>query len=144
VLMPHRGIEHRQGRNGPWPRLTSRVLGNRTADVPRLPLRRALTQPRPVIRVRYAIPVLWSVCVLVCLTIAAGDALVLYVIFAAYRAGLIAERPEEIAAVEKLLSLTANNLAFWVVVAVFNAILIAAVILLICQVRSIRARPGNS
>lgn len=123
-------------------RLTSRVLGHRTPDVPRLPFRQALARPRPLVGARYAIPVLRSVGVLLGLTMAAGDMLTLYLIFTAYRAGLIAEGAEEIAAVQKFASLTLNNPAFWLVVGVFNAVLLAAVVFLIRQIRRLRTAPG--
>lgn len=125
-------------------RLTSRILGHRAPDVPRLPIRQALARPRPLVGQRYALPVLRSVGILLGLTMVAADALVLYVILAAYRAGQIAEGAEEIAAVERLVSLTLKNPAFWLVVGLFNAVLLAAVVFLIRLLRRLRAAPGNT
>ena len=122
-------------------RLVERVLGHRTPDVPRLPLRQALVRPRPLVTKRFAIPVLQSVIVLLGLTIAAGDALVLYLIVAAYRSRQFAEGPEETAKFEELLSLILSNAGFWLLVALFNAVLVASVVFAIRQVRLLRATP---
>jgi len=123
-------------------RLVEKVLGRRAPDVPRLPSRQALAKPRPLVTKRYAIPVLQSAIILFGLTIAAGDGLVLYVIVAAFRSGQFAEGPEETAAAEALLSLTASNTAFWAAILLFNAALFAGVVFLILQVRRLRAAAG--
>jgi hypothetical protein len=122
-------------------RLIARVLGHRKPDVPRLPFKQTLAKPRPLVSKRFAIPVLQSVTVLLGLAIAVGDALVLYVIAAAYRSRQIAQGPEDTAAVEELFSLTSSNVGFWVVVALFNAVLVASIVFSIRQVRHLRATP---
>jgi len=122
-------------------RLVAQVLGRRAPSVPRLSLRQALANPRPLVAKRDAILVFQSVIVLLGLSIAAGDALVLYVIAAAFRSSQFAERPEETAAIAELLSLTASSAVFWVAAALFNAILIAGAVFSILQVRRLRATP---
>lgn len=125
-------------------RLTSRILGQRSADVPRLPLAQALARPRPIVSKRYAVLALRSTTILLGLAVAAGDALVVYLIFSAYRAGLAAEGAEEMAAVERFVSLTLNNPSFWLVVAAFNAVLLMAIVFSIRRVRQMRALPENT
>ena len=121
-------------------KLIVRVLGHRKPDVPRLPMGQALVKPRPFVTARFAISVFQSVIVLLGLAIAAGDALVLYVVVAVYRSRQLAEGPEDTAAVEELLSLT-SNAGFWMVVALFNAVLLVSVVFCIRQVRHLRATP---
>jgi hypothetical protein len=125
-------------------RLTSRVLRHRSANVARLPLGQALAKRRPLIDERYAIRVLRSAGMLLGLAMLAGDALALYLIFAGYRAGLVAEGAEEIAAVEAFVSLTLTNPAFWLVVAIFNAVLLAAIVFVVRQVRRLRTEQENA
>jgi len=122
-------------------RLVAQVLGRRAPDVPRLSIKQALANPRPLVTKRDAILVFQSVIVLLGLAIAAGDALVLYAIATAFRSGQFAEGPEETAAITTLLSLTASNAVFWVVVVLFNAVLFAGVVFSILQVRRLRATP---
>lgn len=123
--------------------LVSRVLGHRTPDVPRLSFKQALGKPRPMVAKRYAIPVLRSLVVLFGLAMAAGDALVAYLIYVGTRSRHIAEGPEEVAAAEQFVALTATNWEFWVAVSVFNALLIACMAVLIVQVRILRATPDS-
>jgi hypothetical protein len=122
-------------------RLVAQVLGRRTPDVPRLSLRQALTKSRPLVTKRDAILVFRSVIVLLGLTIAAGNALVVYVIAAAYGSRQFAEGPEETTAAEELLSVTASSTVFWVAVVLFNVALFSSVVFSILQVRRLRAAP---
>ncbi len=122
-------------------RLVVQILGRRAPDVPRLPFRQALTKPRPLATKHYAILVFQSAIVLFGLTIAAGDALVLFVIAAAYRSGRLAERPEETTAITELVLLAASSSVFWLAVVLFNAILFAGIVFSILQVRRFRASP---
>ena len=119
-------------------RLIVRVLGHRNPEVLRLPLRQALAKPRPLVTKRFAIPVFQSVIVLLSLAIAAGDALVLYVIVAAIRSRQFAEGPGETKAVGELLSITSSSAWFWVAVVLFNAALLASVVFSVRQVRRLR------
>lgn len=125
-------------------RLVFRILGHRAREVPRLPLRQALAQPRPLVGKRYAIPVLQSVGILFGLAIVTVDVLVVYLTVSAYRSRQSAEGPEEIAAAEEFVSLTTNNWEFWAAVAVFNAVLFACIVWLIPQVRRLRATPDSN
>ena len=122
-------------------RLVAQVLGRRAPDVPRLPLRQALAKPRPLVTKRDAIFVFQSVIVLLGLAIAAGDALVLYVIAAAFRSSQFAERPKETTAITEIVSLAASSSVFWLAVVLFNAILFASIVFSILQVRRLRAAP---
>ena len=122
-------------------RLVAQILGRRAPDVPRLPLRQALAKPRPLVAKRDAILVFQRLIILFGLAIAAGDALVLYVIAAAFRSRQFAEGPEEVSTIAELVSLAASNAVFWVAIALFIAVLFAGVVFLILQVRRLRAAP---
>ena len=63
-------------------RLASRILGNRSPDVPRLPIRQALTRSRRPIGKQYAVPVLWSAAILLGLAMGTVDATIVYLVFA--------------------------------------------------------------
>ena len=75
------------------------------------------------------------------LHVAAGDALVLFVIAAAYGSGRFTERSEETRAITELVSLAATSFVFWLAVVLFNAILFAGIVFSILQVRRLRASP---
>lgn len=124
-------------------KLVRQVLGPREPDVPRPPLKKALTRTRPVIGKRYAIPILKSVVYLFGFGMLAGDGLITYVVVRGYDAHRIAETPEEIAAVEKFFSLTVDNLEFWAGVGVFNLFSVLCIALLIHQLRCLRAIPDS-
>jgi uncharacterized membrane protein YbhN (UPF0104 family) len=88
-------------------RLASRILGNRNPDVPRLPIRQALTRSRRPIGKQYAVPVLWSAAILLGLATGTVDATIVYLVFTAAK---------DVAAVP----------GFWLIVGIFNAIMLAA------------------
>ena len=120
-------------------RLIEEVLGHRTPDVPRPPLRQTLTTPRPMVGKRFAIPVLRSVVVLFALALAAVDVAVAYLVVTAYRARGSAEGAEAIAAAERIFALTVENWQFWAAVVGINAVLIVLMATLIVQLRSWRS-----
>lgn len=124
-------------------RLKSRVLGNRAADVPRLSFRQALAQPRPMVGQRFAVPVLRSAGVLIGFATVAGDGLVAWLILTVSRAVRIAEGAEQVAAAERLASLTLHSPAFWLAVALFNAVSAAAVLFAFRQARRLRSLAGK-
>jgi len=97
-------------------RLVSRILRNRSPDVPRLPLGQALTKSRRPIGKQYAVPVLWSTAVLLGLTMGAVDATIVYLVFTVAK---------DVAAVP----------GFWLFFGVFNAIMLAAFMFAIHQAR---------
>jgi len=123
-------------------RLIVRVLGRRTPDLPRWPLRQAMAKPQPLVSKRYGIPVLRSVIVLFACAMAAGDGLATYVVLAAYRARWVAQWPEDMTAADELLSLTVGEAWFWVALALFNAILFAAAFAMHRSVRRLRVNPS--
>lgn len=122
-------------------RLIRQVLGHRTPEVPRLPFREALARPRPLVSTRLAIPILKSVVVLHGLVIGAGDAFVLYVVVIAFGSRQSAEAPEELSAALKALSDVLNGAGFWVVVGLFNVILLVSITFFVRQMRRHRDNP---
>jgi uncharacterized membrane protein YbhN (UPF0104 family) len=125
-------------------RLIRQVLGDRTPEVPRLPFREALARPRPLVSTRLAIPILKSVVVLHGLVIGAGDAFVLYVVVVAFGSRQSAEAPEELSAALKALSDVLNGVGFWVVVGLFNVILLVSITFFVRQMRRLRDNPDIS
>lgn len=123
--------------------LVVRVLGDRAPEVPRLAPKQALTRARPMVGKRFALPVLKSVLVLFGLTWAAGDAVIAYLIFAGYRARETAQSPQHAAAAADFIALTAENMQFWAAVAAFNAVMVAVILLLVVQLRTLRAAPED-
>ena len=113
-------------------RLVARVLGDRSPDIPRLPLRHALMTPKPAVSRHRAISILKSVAVLLGLALAAGDALVFYVIFIASRS----------LGSDELVALGMGHAGLWVTVAVFNLVLIAGMVFAMRQVQRLRAAPA--
>jgi MFS family permease len=97
-------------------RLASRILGNRSPDVPRLPIRQALTRSRRPIGKQYAVPVLWSAAILLGLAMGTVDATIVYLVFAVAK---------DVAAVR----------GFWLLVGIFNAIMLATFVFAIHQAR---------
>jgi hypothetical protein len=122
-------------------RLIDATLGRRTPDLPRMPFRQALMQPRPALPKRYALPVMRSLIGLFLLAIIVSDALALYPILAALRAGGNATGPVEHETIAEILSLTLYNGDYWLVVALINVVLLAAVGLLCWELRRWRMLP---
>lgn len=97
-------------------RLASRILRNRSPDVPRLPISQALTRSRRPIGKKYAVPILRSAAIVLALGMGAVDATIVYLVFVVAK---------DVAAVP----------GFWVFVGVFNAIVLAAIVFAIHQAR---------
>jgi hypothetical protein len=95
-------------------RLASRILRNRSPNVPRLPIRQALIRSRRPIGKQYAVPVLWSAAILLGLATGTVDATIGYLVFTVAK---------DVAAVPGL----------WLFVGIFNAIMLAAFVFAINQ-----------
>jgi hypothetical protein len=126
-------------------RLIRQVLGHRTPDVQRLPLKEALARPRPpAVSKRLAIPILRSVAILGGLVVVAGDAFVLYVVIVAFGSRQSAETPGESAASLEALSGVLSGAGFWVIVGLFNVIMLASIVFFLRQARRLRDNPDIS
>ena len=122
-------------------RLIARVLGGREADIPRLPFGTAIATSRPPMSKRSAVPVLRSVVVLFCLCLAAGDGLVVYLLYRAHEAAQGAGGPGDQMRHGALVTALLSSAGFWVIVVLLNAILIACAILLAREVRRLPGTP---
>ena len=122
-------------------RVAERTLGRHAADVPRLPIRQALTRPRPVLARRYAIPVLRSVIGLFLLATVVIDVLALApIVVALLPQDLMGGRADG-GAIAEALSHTLYSATYWTAIALVNVLLLACAGLLIWEVRRIRALP---
>jgi hypothetical protein len=97
-------------------RLASRILKNRSPDIPRLPIRQMLTKSRRPIGKQYAVPVLRSVAILMGLATGTVDAVIVFLVFTVAK---------DVGAAIK----------FWLLVGVFNAIMLATIVFAINQAR---------
>lgn len=122
-------------------RLVENVLGRGTPDVPRLPVRQALTRPRPVIAKRYAIPVMRSIIGLLAFTTLVVDVLALVPIVAALLPQPILDQMAHSEAIAEALAMTLYNGTYWAVVAVVNVVLLVCIRLLIRELGRLRAMP---
>lgn len=110
-------------------RLLERTVGDRPPDLPRLPVWRALWQPRPpLVAERFAVPVLRVTMVLLVLLLVGGDALALFVIAAA-------DAPAQQSNLDAL-----PSLRFWPALLLFNLVMVVMIALLGFESRRLRRR----
>lgn len=124
-------------------RVVEIALGRRAADVPRMPIRQALTRPRPVLARRYAIPILRSVIGLFLLATVIIDVLALSPIVAALLPQDLTDGRADGDAIAEALSHTLYSATYWAAVALINVLLLACARLLAWEVRRIRALPDR-
>ncbi|NKB48988.1 MAG: hypothetical protein GKS02_06440 [Alphaproteobacteria bacterium] len=122
-------------------RIVGATFGDRRPDVGRLPLRQALTRPRPVFAKRYTLRILHGVIGMLLLVIVAVDALALFPIMAAFRSRRYADGLADHEAIAEMLSLTLYNPQYWAIVAGMNVILLLFVGLMVMENRRLRALP---
>ena len=121
-------------------RIVKSVLGGRSPDVPRMPMRQALMRPRPVLAKRYTVPILRSVIGLFILAIVVVDIFALLpIIFA-----LLPDGPSNSEAVAEALSQTLYNSDYWLVFAAINFVLLTCARLIFLEMRRIRALPDTN
>jgi hypothetical protein len=122
-------------------RLTESILGRTSPDVPRMPLRQALTQPRPILAKRYTIPILRSMIVLFLPFTVVVDGLALSPILAVLLPQEFLDQLAKDKVIAEALSQTLYNPTYWAVVALINVILLACIRLLLLEIRRLRAHP---
>jgi hypothetical protein len=122
-------------------RIVKRILGGRTPDVPRIPLRQALMQPRPVIAKRYTIPILKSLVGLFILATVVVDIFALSPIIAALFPGQFIAGRTDSEAVAQALTHTLYNANYWLVFAAINVVLLTCGRLIYLEMKRIRALP---
>lgn len=119
----------------------ARILNRRKPDLPPLPLRRALTKPRPLVSKRIAAPVVRIVAALIGLTVLIVDVFSFYIVLAAYQIRDNGAEADKAARAAELIKLTVDNPSFWLLVMLFNGFLIGIAFFLMRSVRRLRAMP---
>ena len=122
-------------------KLIARVMGDRGPDVPRLPLKTAVSAHRPLVAKRYSLPVVRGAAIVAGLCLAVVNAFVAYSMVAAYRAGQFADGPDHTMSVEALLAAVVYSSSYWVLVALLNACLLAFILVLLIHLGRLRKLP---